>query len=207
MLESVLYPPPDIARNPPPSRLIARIASRHSPLATQSQPTPPSAKHRRTYLLWILGLWFAIFFASLITPPLLDDADATHAQAAQSMLQTGDWVTLHVDGVRYLEKAPLPYWIAAVSLRVFGGDAFAIHLPQALTVLALALLGFVWSRRAFDERAGLYTAVFFLTSVGVFLFTRILIPDALLSLLLALSLYALLRALEPPAIAGAPRLP
>ena len=205
MLESVLYPPPDIARNPPPSRLIARIASRHSPLATQSQPTPPSAKHRRTYLLWILGLWFAIFFASLITPPLLDDSDATHAQAAQSMLQTGDWVTLHVDGVRYLEKAPLPYWIAAVSLRVFGGDAFAIHLPQALTVLALALLGFVWSRRAFDERAGLYTAVFFLTSVGVFLFTRILIPDALLSLLLALSLYALLRALEPPAIAGAPQ--
>jgi 4-amino-4-deoxy-L-arabinose transferase-like glycosyltransferase len=148
-------------------------------------------------LLSIFALWLVIFFASLWTPPLLDDADATHAQAAQSMLQTGDWVTLHVDGVRYLEKAPLPYWMAAISLGVFGRSSFAIHLPLALTVLALSLLGFVWSRCAFGERAALYTAVFLLTSTGVFLFTRIFIPDALLSLLLALSLYCLLRALEP----------
>jgi hypothetical protein len=122
------------------------------------------------------------------------------------MLQTADWVTLHVNGVRYLEKAPLPYWMAAVSLGVFGRSSFAIHLPLALTVLALALLGFVWSRRAFGQRAALYTAIFLLTSAGVFLFTRIFIPDALLSLLLALSLYCLLRALEPTTSAGAPRL-
>jgi len=44
------------------------------------------------------GLWAAIFVGSLSTPALLDDADATHAQAAQAMLQTGDWVTLHVNG-------------------------------------------------------------------------------------------------------------
>jgi hypothetical protein len=117
-----------------------------------------------------------------------------------------DWVTLHVNGVRYLEKAPLPYWMAAISLGVFGRSSFAIHLPLALTVLALALLGFVWSRRAFGQRAALYTAIFLLTSAGVFLFTRIFIPDALLSLLLALSLYCLLRALEPTTSAGAPRL-
>jgi 4-amino-4-deoxy-L-arabinose transferase-like glycosyltransferase len=157
------------------------------------QPQP----QRRTALLWIFSLWLAIFFASLFTPPLLDDADATHAQAAQSMLQSGDWVTLHVDGIRYLEKPPLPYWIAALSLRAFGQNAFAIHLPLALTVLALALLGYLWSRRAFGDPTALYTAIFLLTSAGVFLFTRIFIPDALLSLLLALSLYCLLRALEP----------
>ncbi len=103
------------------------------------------------------------------------------------MLHTGDWVTLHVNGIRYLEKPPLPYWIAACSLRIFGENSFAIHLPLALTVLGLALLGYAWSRRAFSERAAFYTALFTLTSTGVFLFTRIFIPDALLSLLLALS--------------------
>ena len=182
----------------------------HSPaLAPRLEPIPRRGfqpkPQRRTALLWILALWLAIFFASLFTPPLLDDADATHAQAAQAMLQSGDWVTLHVDGVRYLEKPPLPYWIAALSLRAFGprsastgyAAAFAIHLPLALAVLALALLGYAWARRAFGERAALYTAIFLLTSAGVFLFTRIFIPDALLSLLLALSLYCLLRALEP----------
>jgi len=180
-------------------------------LAPRREQTPrtlaqPQRLHRAptASLLWIGCLWLAIFFASLWTPPLLDDADATHAQAAQSMLEGGDWVTLHVDGVRYLEKPPLPYWVTAVSLRCFGRNAFAVHLPLALTVLALALLGFAWSRRAFGDRAGLYTAIFLLTSAGVFLFTRIFIPDALLSLLLALSLYCLLRALEPTTALGGP---
>ncbi len=151
---------------------------------------------RTGHVLALLGLWAVVFAAALSAPPLLDDADATHAQAAQAMLRTGDWVTLHVDGIRYLEKPPLPYWIVAVSLKVFGNDAFAVHLPLALTVLGLALLGYGWGRRAFGEIAGLYAGVFLLTSVGVFLFTRVFIPDALLSLLLAFALYAMLRVLD-----------
>ena len=148
------------------------------------------------HLALILGFWLAIFFCGSWSPPLLDDADATHAQAAQAMLRGGDWVTLHVDGIRYLEKPPLPYWISAVSLRLFGIDSFAVHLPLALTVLCLALLGYAWSRRAFGATAAIYSALFILTSVGTFLFTRIFIPDALLSLLLALALYCFLCALE-----------
>jgi 4-amino-4-deoxy-L-arabinose transferase-like glycosyltransferase len=148
-------------------------------------------------MLTLAGVWAAVFAASLSTPPVLDDADATHAQAAQAMLASGDWVTLRVDGVRYLEKAPLPYWITAMSLRVFGNTAFAVHLPLALTVLLLAVLGYRWARRAFGGLAAFYTALFTLTAAGVFLFTRIFIPDALLSLLLGCTLYALLRALEP----------
>jgi 4-amino-4-deoxy-L-arabinose transferase-like glycosyltransferase len=173
---------------------ISQTAAIRAPASTAVPPRWPVP-----HVCIIVALWLAIFAAGLIGPPLLDDADATHAQAAQAMLTTGDWVTLHVNGVRYLEKAPLPYWIAAVSLRIFPHHpAFAVHLPLALTVLALALLGYMWSRRAFGQAAALYTAIFTLTSTGVFLFTRIFIPDALLSLLLALCLYSLLRALESP---------
>jgi len=147
-------------------------------------------------VLILLSLWAAVFLSASATPSLLDDADATHAQAAQAMLHTGDWVTLHVNGIRYLEKPPLPYWMAASSMRIFGENTFAIHLPLALTILGLALLAYAWGRRAFSERAGFYAALFTLTSAGVFLFTRIFIPDALLSLLLCLSIYAALRALD-----------
>jgi 4-amino-4-deoxy-L-arabinose transferase-like glycosyltransferase len=179
--------------------------------AVAAPTLPPRSRWPVGHLLTILAFWLAIFAASLATPPLLDDADATHAQAAQAMLATGDLITLHVDGVRYLEKAPLPYWLAALSLRLFTTPAtldrraaFAIHLPIALTVLGLALLGYAWSRHAFGQQAALYTAVFTLTSAGVFLFTRIFIPDALLSLLLALALYAFLRALEPTNLSSRP---
>jgi 4-amino-4-deoxy-L-arabinose transferase-like glycosyltransferase len=116
------------------------------------------------------------------------------------MALSGDWVTLRVNNVRYLEKAPLPYWIVAASLRLFGVNAFAVHLPLALCVLFLMLLGVRWAREAFGERAALYTGLAVLTSAGVFLFTRYFIPDVLLSLLLACALYSLLQSLNlaPP---------
>jgi hypothetical protein len=157
-----------------------------------------SEQSRRARILSVLGaLWLILFVASLWSPPVLDDADGTHANAARQMVLSGDWVTLRVNNVRYLEKAPLPYWIDGVSFRLFGFNTFAAHLPQALAVLLLMLLGVHWARQAFGERAALYTGLGVLTSAGVFLFTRVFIPDVLLSLLLAATLYCFLRAIEP----------
>jgi len=138
-----------------------------------------------------------VYLGSVFSPPLLDDADSTHAEAAREMFVTGDYVTLHVNGVRYLEKAPLPYWLVALTYHIFGVNEFATRLPMALSVLSLGLLACVWGRRAFGERAGIYAAAFVYTAAGVFLFTRILIPDVLLSLLIAAALYFFLTGLEP----------
>ena len=154
------------------------------------------APRRSTALLILSGLWLVIYFASLFAPPLLDDADGTHASAARHMALTGDLVTLRVDGIRYLEKPPLPYWLVAVSFRIFGFNTFAAHLPQAIGVLLLTLLGYRWAERAFNARTAFYTGLATLTSVGVFLFTRYFIPEVLLSLFLCTALYCLLRTLE-----------
>ncbi|WP_353069334.1 glycosyltransferase family 39 protein [Tunturibacter empetritectus] len=151
---------------------------------------------RSTAILVLTGLWLIIFFAALFTPPLLDDADATHASAARHMALSGDLVTLRVDGIRYLEKAPLPYWLGALSFRLFGFNSFAAHLPQAIGVLLLALLGYYWAYRAFNARTAFYTGLATLTTVGVFLFTRYYIPEVLLSLFLAIALFCLLRSLN-----------
>jgi 4-amino-4-deoxy-L-arabinose transferase-like glycosyltransferase len=171
-----------------------------STTASAEPATTPHAaaqsRHARVLSL-LTALWLILFFASLFAPPVLDDADGTHANAARQMALSGDWVTLRVNNVRYLEKAPLPYWIVALSLRAFGVNAFAVHLPQALCVLLLMLLGVRWARQSFGERAALYTGLGVLTSAGVFLFTRVFLPDVLLSLLLASALYCLLQSLAP----------
>jgi len=148
--------------------------------------------------VWILLLtvFAAVYAASLFTPPLLDDADATHAQAAAHMAETGDLVTLKVNGIRYLEKPPLPYWIVAGLYRVLGQNAFATHLPNALAVLGCAWIAWLWCRRAWGDRAAFYAALGTLTACGPFLFTRFAIPEALLSFLLLLALYCLITGLE-----------
>lgn len=150
---------------------------------------------RRAWTILLL-VWFAVHFAALFSPPLLDDADAAHANAAQHMALSGDWVTLKIDGIRYLEKAPLPYWLAAIDDHVFGYNVFSAHLPMALGVLATAILAWFWARRAFNERAAFYAALALLTGVGVFLFTRIDIPEALLTFFIGLALYCFLVGLE-----------
>src|ERR1700678_1864599 len=170
--------------------------SNHFALSLEAPPENTfSLTPARAWTLLLL-VFAAVHVAALFAPPLLDDADATHAIAAQHMALSGDWVTLKVDGIRYLEKPPLPYWLAAADYHLFGYNVFATHLPLTLAVLGLAILAWVWGRRAYGDRAAFYAALSILTSVGVFLFTRIFIPEVLLTLLLAFALYNFFIGLE-----------
>ena len=67
----------------------------------------------------------------------MDDVDAVQAQIARNMLQSGDWVTARLDGIAYLEKSPLIYWVMASSFAVFGVHDWAARLPLAIIVVAL----------------------------------------------------------------------
>jgi hypothetical protein len=127
----------------------------------------------------------------------MDDVDAVQAQIARNMLVSGDWVTARLDGVAYLEKAPLVYWMMAASYRVFGVNDWAARLPLALAVVLLCFVTYRFGRWAFDEQAGMFTGIILASSVGLFLFTRILIPDAMLTLAITGAIWAWLRLLEP----------
>jgi hypothetical protein len=126
----------------------------------------------------------------------MDDVDAVQAQIARNMLDSGDWVTARLDGVPYLEKSPLKYWMMAVSYAIFGVHDWAARIPIALFTVALCWLVARMGWWAFSERAGLYSGLVLATCVGLFLFTRILIPDVILTFTIALAMWSFLRALE-----------
>jgi len=165
-------------------------------IETAHSAARPSKSFLFSSWVLLLVLFAAVYLAALFSPPLLDDVDAGHAQAAAHMAETGDLVTLKINGIRYLEKPPLPYWLVAGLYRVFGQNAFATHLPNTLAVLGCAWLAWLWCRRAWGDRAALYAALGTLTACGPFLFTRFYIPEALLSFLLLLALYCLITGLE-----------
>src|SRR5213593_1152513 len=80
----------------------------------------------------------AIFLGCAFSPPhLMDDVDAVQAQIARNMLQSGDWVTARLDGIAYLEKSPLKYWMIAVSFLIFGVHDWAARVPMALSTVLL----------------------------------------------------------------------
>jgi len=126
----------------------------------------------------------------------MDDVDAVQAQIARNMLQSGDWVTARLDGIAYLEKSPLKYWLMAVSYTIFGVHDWAARIPLAMATVLLCWVTTRFGAWAFGWRAGWYSGIVLATSVGLFLFTRILIPDIILTLAITLALWGLLRALE-----------
>jgi 4-amino-4-deoxy-L-arabinose transferase-like glycosyltransferase len=154
--------------------------------------------NRRWFLLLLVFLFAAaIYLGCVLSPPsLMDDVDAVQAQIARTMLASGDWVTARLDGVLYLEKAPLIYWLIAIFYKIFGVADWVARLPVALASIALALLSSVFGMWAFGKRAGFYAGLCMSTCVGLFLFTRIQIPDVMLTFTITLALWAFLRALD-----------
>ncbi len=147
--------------------------------------------------LGVLAFAAAVYLGCIISPPsLMDDADAVQAQIARNMLASGDWVTARLDGLIYLEKAPLIYWLIAGSYKIFGFHDWAARIPVALSAIALCLLTAAFGAWAFGRRAGFYAGLCMSTCVGLFLFTRILLPDALLTVAIGLALWAFLRSID-----------
>jgi len=148
---------------------------------------------RAAAVILLVVLSSAIYLGNAGFPPLLDDADASHAMVSHEMLQRHDWVILYMNGIRYLMKAPLHYWAVALSYSVLGQNEFSTRLPVALSMIGLVLLAHEFARRFFGARAGLYAGLVACTGAGFFLFTRIMIPEAIYALEFTAIFYIFLR--------------
>src|SRR5438067_3298438 len=114
------------------------------PMGHSDRPSTRSERvgqRSRGYQLIVVVCAAAVFLGCAISPPsLMDDVDAVQAQIARNMLDSGDWVTARLDGVAYLEKSPLKYWLMAISYMIFGVHDWAARIPMALLAIALCWL-------------------------------------------------------------------
>jgi 4-amino-4-deoxy-L-arabinose transferase-like glycosyltransferase len=164
----------------------------------------PLRRWRTSSISIILLVWGVLQLGGLFTPGLLDDVDSVYLQIAREMLQRHDYVTPTIDGIRFFDKPPLMYWLAAGSMRVFGEHDWAARLPLALGVLALLLEVYALGNRLFAavspaparDRAGLYSALVLGTAIGPYLYTRFYIPDILVALWMTVAVHLFLAALE-----------
>jgi 4-amino-4-deoxy-L-arabinose transferase-like glycosyltransferase len=168
-----------------------------SPVRAGSHTRPASGRNLLRICLIVLAFASAVYIGCMVSPPsLMDDVDAVQAQIARNMLASGDWVTARLDGIPYLEKPPLLYWLIAIAYRILGESDWVARIPGALSAIALALVTAAFGVWAFGRQAGLYAGLCISTCVGLFLFTRILIPDCMLTACIALALWAFLRVID-----------
>jgi 4-amino-4-deoxy-L-arabinose transferase-like glycosyltransferase len=167
--------------------------------ASDSEPhiqNENNTSNTRWYLAGILLFWALIYFPGLASPGMMDDADSEHAQIGREMLARHDFVTMHVNGVRYLDKAPLPYWITAVGYSIFGVSEFSARLPLSLFALASLIAVFYLGREIAGEQAGFFSGLVLGTAIGPYIYTRFTIPDIMVGFWLILTVHIFLRTLD-----------
>jgi 4-amino-4-deoxy-L-arabinose transferase-like glycosyltransferase len=171
--------------------------------ASRQSSISPRRWSPRSIVILILA-WFILQIGGLFTPGLLDDVDSVYIEIAREMMQRHDYVTPYINGIRFFDKPPLLYWMAAASMHLFGIHDWAARIPLALAVLALLLATYALGIRLFaaisptriPDCAAFYAALALATSIGPYLYTRFYIPDILLALWMTLAVHLFLIALD-----------
>ncbi len=131
-----------------------------------------------TLLALVVGV---LVLAEPFHVPLVDPDEGRYAEIPREMLATGDFVIPHQNGLVYLEKPPLGYWLVAGSFRLVGETEGAARLPGKLATVGTMLGLFLFARRRAGERAGALAAFFFGGSLLGFGLARIVLIDPLLT--------------------------
>jgi 4-amino-4-deoxy-L-arabinose transferase-like glycosyltransferase len=145
----------------------------------------------RVALLYLTGL--ALWFALLGIRPLFNPDEGRYAEIPREMLSAGDFVLPRLDGLVYLEKPPLQYWLSAAGLAAFGVHPLSARLVPALAAV-LGLLAVFTLAGTLHGPVRAHRAVLMAASMLLYVFLgQLLTLDMLLTLWLLVAIAAFCR--------------
>ena len=150
--------------------------------------------------LLLLTLIIGVLFGATVGRyPLAAPDGGRYAEIPREMVVTGDYITPHLNGIKYFEKPPLFYWLQAVSIKFLGANDLAVSIVNALMALATTLCIYFTSRKLYGRVQGIISSFIFATSSLVFALTRAITVDVTLTFFLTGSLCSFLLATQLPA--------
>ncbi len=148
----------------------------------------------RCATLALLGVALWSFTYRLGAVPLLDDPnEAEYAEVAREMVETGDWISPHLNYVVFLNKPPLTYWLIGLSDLAFGTTEFAARLPGALAALLVVLLVMRMGTWMGDAATGMLAGFVLMSTLGFLVETHEVRPDLMLTAGIVGSIAAFIR--------------
>jgi 4-amino-4-deoxy-L-arabinose transferase-like glycosyltransferase len=129
----------------------------------------------------------ALYFSGLGDAPFLDPPEGVHTEVARTMAAGGDVLTPRLNGVRYLDKPPLLYWLMTVPVGVAGPTPGAARFWSAASAVACAAVTAWLGVLLGGVRVGLLAGLMVTANLGVFTYARLVKPDLLFLLCLTLA--------------------
>ncbi|MGW2859947.1 ArnT family glycosyltransferase [Streptomyces sp. NPDC001205] len=150
----------------------------------------------RPAFLAVLAVTFAAYLWNLGASGYANSFYSAAVQAGSQSWKAFFFGSLDAANAITVDKPPAALWPMALSVRLFGLGSWQILLPEALMGVGTVAVLYAAVRRRFSPAAGLIAgAVLALTPVAALMF-RFNNPDALLALLMTVTVYCVLRALE-----------
>jgi 4-amino-4-deoxy-L-arabinose transferase-like glycosyltransferase len=148
-------------------------------------PALPPPPMRHALLVILIALAGLLHVATIGSGDLYSQTEGQYAGAAREMVETNHWLLPTNNGAPRLQKPPLLYWLIIISFKLFGVNAAAARLPVALAVVASAALIFLIGEKLTDYWRGFIAGLIYLSLCGTFLLARIVMPEPLVSALIA----------------------
>jgi len=140
---------------------------------------PPSSRPATRVALVAAALALALLLPGLGAAPFDDPGEGQHAEIAREAWQSGDWLTLRLNGVRYFDKPPLLYLLQAGAFATWGVSEWAARLaPAAGAVLAVAATAWLGAR-LLGSGVGLLAGAALLSCGFFYAFARYVRPETL----------------------------
>lgn len=136
------------------------------------------------------------FFLCLGSAPLFDVDEGAFSEATREMFARGDFLSTYMDGEHRFDKPILIYWLQAIGYLIFGPTEWAFRLPSAVAAAIWSYATWQFARERFGPQVATAALVIASTALGPFIIGRAATADALLNLLLALTLFDAWRHLE-----------
>ena len=149
-------------------------------------------KWQVTAFIGVIGLASLLYLWGVWSFPLSDPDAGMYADISSRMVRSGDWVTPRFNGLRYLEKPPLLYWLIALTYRAAGPSEWGAHLWPALAGLGGVATTMLIGRTFFGPGAGLLSGLILATTIGFFVFARVVSTDLLFTCFVTLGFFAFL---------------
>jgi 4-amino-4-deoxy-L-arabinose transferase-like glycosyltransferase len=132
---------------------------------------------------------FSCFFG-LGSYGLLDNNEGLYASIARDMAAGGNLIIPHLNGLPYIEKPPMLYWLTALSFHLFGTSEWAARLPEALALLGTIAACSVFIGRKVGANAGAATALVISSSLVTLVIGREILCDMLFTCFVTCALLA-----------------
>ena len=121
------------------------------------------------FLRWLIALAVVIGSLGLFSPVLNSNDAYFYAVISKTMVTSHNWVDLYYAGQDWLDKPHLPFWLTALSFKLFGVSTFAYVLPGFIFNLIGALYTYKLAKLFYDETTGLVAALIYVTSLHLML--------------------------------------